>query len=73
MTSSTASLGDCVSSQAYYLSRERVTGNRQLRRALISSTMSHRRNLDGVEMTGHFGCVNAINFSSKGGEFIVSG
>jgi hypothetical protein len=35
--------------------------------------MSHRRNLDRVELTGHYGCVNAINFSNKGGQFIVSG
>lgn len=73
MATTSAGFGSNVGSQAYYLAREQLSGNRQLRRALISSTMSHRHSLDEVQLTGHFGCVNAINFSNKGGQFIVSG
>ncbi len=62
-----------VTSHAYYIRREQLNGKRQVRRALVSSTMSQRRRLDGVSLTGHFGCVNAVNFSNNGGQLILSG
>uniref|UniRef100_A0AAY4AAP5 Ddb1 and cul4 associated factor 5 n=1 Tax=Denticeps clupeoides TaxID=299321 RepID=A0AAY4AAP5_9TELE len=56
-----------------FLSRRRLTGHPLLkeefqRRRLAGCSSLYKKNL-----LGHFGCVNAIEFSNNGGEWLVSG
>ncbi len=56
-----------------FLSRRMIGGQPQLKEDF------QRRRLDGCsslykkDMLGHFGCVNAIEFSNNGGQWLVSG
>lgn len=56
-----------------FLSRRELTGQHLMkeefqRRRLAGCTSLYKKNLEG-----HFGCVNAIEFSNNGGEYLVSG
>ncbi|XP_012727699.2 DDB1- and CUL4-associated factor 5 [Fundulus heteroclitus] len=56
-----------------FLSRRELTGQPLMkdefqRRRLAGCTSLYKKNLEG-----HFGCVNAIEFSNNGGEWLVSG
>uniref|UniRef100_A0A8C9T433 Ddb1 and cul4 associated factor 5 n=1 Tax=Scleropages formosus TaxID=113540 RepID=A0A8C9T433_SCLFO len=56
-----------------FLSRRKITGHPLMkeefqRRRLAGCTSLYKRDL-----LGHFGCVNAIEFSNNGGEWLVSG
>lgn len=56
-----------------FLSRRELTGQPLMkdefqRRRLAGCTSLYKKNLEG-----HFGCVNAIEFSNNGGEYLVSG
>lgn len=39
----------------------------------MSARFESCHDLYRVDLRGHYGCVNAIEFSNKGGEFVVSG
>ena len=39
----------------------------------ISSVMNQKAGVFGKDLRGHFGCVNAIEFSNYGGKWIASG
>ncbi|XP_043554031.1 DDB1- and CUL4-associated factor 5 [Chiloscyllium plagiosum] len=56
-----------------FLGRRAVTGDRFLREAFQRQRLSACRNLFKKDLLGHFGCVNAIEFSSGAGELLVSG
>ncbi|GCC46854.1 hypothetical protein chiPu_0030801, partial [Chiloscyllium punctatum] len=55
-----------------FLGRRAVTGDRFLREAFQRQRLSACRNLFKKDLLGHFGCVNAIEFSSGAGELLVS-
>lgn len=42
-------------------------------KAYMSGRFESCHDLYKVDLRGHYGCVNAIEFSNKGGEFVVSG
>lgn len=51
---------------------ERV-GHPSLHKSYMCERFAASSNLYRTNLQGHFGCVNAIEFSNNGGEFIVSG
>ena len=44
-----------------------------LRRRFVSDRLAHRSTLYKKNLMGHYGCVNAIEFSNSGGNFLASG
>ena len=57
-----------------YISKRCTTkSERSLREQFKNDRLKMARNLYTKDLKGHFGCVNAIEFSPNGGEFIASG
>ncbi|XP_067895607.1 DDB1- and CUL4-associated factor 5 isoform X2 [Heterodontus francisci] len=55
------------------LGRRALSGDRFLKEAFQRQRLSGCRNLFRKDLLGHFGCVNAIEFSGGAGELLVSG
>ncbi|XP_032882748.1 DDB1- and CUL4-associated factor 5 [Amblyraja radiata] len=56
-----------------FLGRRALSGDRFLKEGFQRQRLSGCRNLFKKDLLGHFGCVNAIEFSSGAGELLVSG
>ncbi|XP_060938238.1 DDB1- and CUL4-associated factor 5 [Limanda limanda] len=56
-----------------FLSRRELTGQPLLKEEFQRRRLSGCTSLFKKDMLGHFGCVNAIEFSNNGGEWLVSG
>ncbi|KAK5857977.1 hypothetical protein PBY51_011183 [Eleginops maclovinus] len=56
-----------------FLSRRELTGQPLLKDEFQRRRMAGCTSLFKKDMLGHFGCVNAIEFSNNGGEWLVSG
>ncbi|KAM6961108.1 DDB1- and CUL4-associated factor 5 [Aplochiton taeniatus] len=56
-----------------FLSRRKITGQPLLKEEFQRLRMAGCTSLYKKDMLGHFGCVNAIEFSNNGGEWLVSG
>ncbi|XP_048393873.2 DDB1- and CUL4-associated factor 5 [Stegostoma tigrinum] len=56
-----------------FLGRRALSGDRFLKEAFQRLRLSSCRNLFKKDLLGHFGCVNAIEFSGGAGELLVSG
>ncbi|KAF0043933.1 hypothetical protein F2P81_003091 [Scophthalmus maximus] len=56
-----------------FLSRRELTGQPLLKDEFQRRRMAGCTSLYKKDMLGHFGCVNAIEFSNNGGEWLVSG
>ena len=52
---------------------DRITNVNNLTTKLIRERTEWAKNLFSRDLKAHFGCVNAIEFSSNGGELIASG
>ena len=62
-----------LSSFPQYQSLAETYGCCAVHKSYMSDHFARRSSLYHLDLLGHFGCVNAIEFSSNGGEFIVSG
>ncbi|XP_043929922.1 DDB1- and CUL4-associated factor 5 [Protopterus annectens] len=59
-----------------YLNQRGLRGNEHpytLKERLQRTRLENSKNLYKTDLYGHFGCVNAIEFSNRGGELLVSG
>ncbi|XP_051875855.1 DDB1- and CUL4-associated factor 5 [Pristis pectinata] len=56
-----------------FLGRRALSGDRFLKEGFQRQRLSGCRNLFKKDLLGHFGCVNAIEFSGGAGELLVSG
>ncbi|KAM4541960.1 DDB1- and CUL4-associated factor 5 [Odontesthes bonariensis] len=56
-----------------FLSRRELAGNPLLKEEFQRRRLAGCTSLYKKDMLGHFGCVNAIEFSNNGGEWLVSG
>ncbi|XP_061897248.1 DDB1- and CUL4-associated factor 5 [Entelurus aequoreus] len=56
-----------------FLSRREMTGQPLMKEEFQRRRMAGCTSLYKKDMLGHFGCVNAIEFSNNGGEWLVSG
>ncbi|KAM6969192.1 DDB1- and CUL4-associated factor 5 [Tautogolabrus adspersus] len=56
-----------------FLSRRKLTGQPLMKEEFQRRRMAGCTSLFKKDMLGHFGCVNAIEFSNSGGEWLVSG
>ncbi|XP_044023374.1 DDB1- and CUL4-associated factor 5 [Siniperca chuatsi] len=56
-----------------FLSRRELTGQPLMKDEFQRRRMAGCTSLYKKDMLGHFGCVNAIEFSNNGGEWLVSG
>ncbi|KAM6912986.1 DDB1- and CUL4-associated factor 5 [Xenentodon cancila] len=56
-----------------FLSRRETTGQPLLKEEFQRRRLAGCTSLYKKDMLGHFGCVNAIEFSNSGGEWLVSG
>ncbi|XP_056151315.1 DDB1- and CUL4-associated factor 5 [Lampris incognitus] len=56
-----------------FLSRRRLTGQPLMKEEFQRRRLAGCASLYKRDMLGHFGCVNAIEFSNNGGEWLVSG
>ncbi|XP_056327016.1 DDB1- and CUL4-associated factor 5 [Danio aesculapii] len=56
-----------------FLSRRTIDGHPQLKEEFQRRRLSGCSSLYKKDMLGHFGCVNAIEFSNNGGQWLVSG
>uniref|UniRef100_A0A3B3DZZ4 Ddb1 and cul4 associated factor 5 n=1 Tax=Oryzias melastigma TaxID=30732 RepID=A0A3B3DZZ4_ORYME len=56
-----------------FLSRRELTGQPLLKEEFQRRRLAGCTSLYKKDMLGHFGCVNAIEFSNSGGEWLVSG
>ncbi|XP_078133454.1 DDB1- and CUL4-associated factor 5 [Sander vitreus] len=56
-----------------FLSRRELTGQPLMKEEFQRRRMAGCTSLYKKDMLGHFGCVNAIEFSNNGGEWLVSG
>ncbi|KAM8916056.1 DDB1- and CUL4-associated factor 5 [Spinachia spinachia] len=56
-----------------FLSRRELTGQPLMKEEFQRRRMAGCTSLYKKDMLGHFGCVNAIEFSNSGGEWLVSG
>ncbi|CAG5866769.1 unnamed protein product [Menidia menidia] len=56
-----------------FLSRRELTGQSLLKEEFQRRRLSGCTSLYKKDMLGHFGCVNAIEFSNNGGDWLVSG
>ncbi|XP_034050892.1 DDB1- and CUL4-associated factor 5 [Thalassophryne amazonica] len=56
-----------------FLSRRELTGQPLLKEEFQRRRLAGCTSLYKKDMLGHFGCVNAIEFSNNGGEWLVSG
>uniref|UniRef100_A0A4W5Q5I7 Ddb1 and cul4 associated factor 5 n=1 Tax=Hucho hucho TaxID=62062 RepID=A0A4W5Q5I7_9TELE len=60
-------------SSVAFLSRRRLFGNPLMKDEFQRLRLAGCTSLYKKDMPGHFGCVNAIEFSNHGGEYLVSG
>lgn len=67
------SSGGHLSSFPQYQSLAETYGRSIVHKSYMSDQFARSSGLYHHDLLGHFGCVNAIEFSSNGGEFIVSG
>ena len=65
--------GSHLSSFPQYQSLAETYGLSVVHKSYMSDSFARCSGLYHHDLLGHFGCVNAIEFSSNGGEFIVSG
>jgi len=65
--------GTHLSSFPQYQSLAETYGLSVVHKSYMSDSFARCSGLYHHDLLGHFGCVNAIEFSSNGGEFIVSG
>lgn len=65
--------GSHLSSFPQYQSLAETYGCSVVHKSYMSDSFARCSGLYHHDLLGHFGCVNAIEFSSNGGEFIVSG
>ncbi|XP_048831046.1 DDB1- and CUL4-associated factor 5 isoform X2 [Brienomyrus brachyistius] len=56
-----------------FLSRRKITGQPLMKEEFQRRRLAGCNSLYKKDMLGHFGCVNAIEFSNSGGEWLVSG
>uniref|UniRef100_A0A673ZY57 Ddb1 and cul4 associated factor 5 n=1 Tax=Salmo trutta TaxID=8032 RepID=A0A673ZY57_SALTR len=56
-----------------FLSQRRLFGNPLMKEEFQRLRLAGCTSLYQKDMLGHFGCVNAIEFSNNGGEYLVSG
>ncbi|XP_068195072.1 DDB1- and CUL4-associated factor 5 [Antennarius striatus] len=56
-----------------FLSRRELTGHPLMKEEFQRRRLAGCTSLFKKDMLGHFGCVNAIEFSNNGGEWLVSG
>ena len=56
-----------------FLSRRTLTGQPLMKEEFQRRRLGGCTSLYKKDMLGHFGCVNAIEFSNNGGEWLVSG
>ena len=70
---SRACSGNHLSSFPQYQSLAETYGLSVVHKSYMSDSFARCSGLYHHDLLGHFGCVNAIEFSSNGGEFIVSG
>lgn len=56
-----------------FLSRRELTGQPLMKEEFQRRRLAGCTSLYKKDMLGHFGCVNAIEFSNNGGEWLVSG
>lgn len=56
-----------------FLSRRELTGQPLMKEDFQRRRLAGCSSLFKKDMLGHFGCVNAIEFSNSGGEWLVSG
>lgn len=56
-----------------FLSRRELTGQPLIKEDFQRRRLAGCTSLYKKDMLGHFGCVNAIEFSNNGGEWLVSG
>ncbi|KAG7466153.1 hypothetical protein MATL_G00161750 [Megalops atlanticus] len=56
-----------------FLSRRKITGHPLMKEEFQRRRLAGCTSLYKKDMLGHFGCVNAIEFSNNGGEWLVSG
>lgn len=56
-----------------FLSRRELTGEPFIKEEFQRRRLAGCTSLYKKDMLGHFGCVNAIEFSNSGGEWLVSG
>ena len=57
---------------SYVINRDYQTDD-SLRRRFVRDRSAGAKSLFRKDLKGHYGCVNAIEFSNNGGEWIVSG
>lgn len=56
-----------------FLSRRMMSGNPLLKEDFQRRRLAGCNSLYRRDMLGHYGCVNAIEFSNNGGQWLVSG
>lgn len=56
-----------------FLSQRKLTGHPLMKEEFQRRRLAGCTSLFKKDMLGHFGCVNAIEFSNNGGEYLVSG
>lgn len=65
--------GTYLSSFPQYQSLAEAYGFPVIHKSYMSDHFARCSSLHHHDLMGHYGCVNAIEFSNSGGEFIVSG
>ncbi|KTF80312.1 hypothetical protein cypCar_00039663 [Cyprinus carpio] len=65
--------GCSMRSAVGFLSRRTIVGQPQLKEDFQRRRLAGCSSLYKKDMLGHFGCVNAIEFSNNGGQWLVSG
>lgn len=68
-----AGLGGNMRSVVGFLSQRGLQGDPLLTQDFQRRRLRGCRNLYKKDLLGHFGCVNAIEFSNNGGQWLVSG
>ncbi|XP_038075186.1 DDB1- and CUL4-associated factor 5-like [Patiria miniata] len=61
------------SSLPRFVSDRAITGNPSLCKRLFRQRFTKAKTLHSRNLVGHYGCVNAIEFSNNGGQFLASG
>ena len=63
----------CPLNSLSYINKRSQNYNGADKQSFIRERVTHASNLYRSDLEGHFGCVNAIEFSNHGGEFMASG
>ncbi|ELU11233.1 hypothetical protein CAPTEDRAFT_181641 [Capitella teleta] len=61
------------SSLLSFLHKRNFSSDEKLKRRFLRQRTHQAKNLFQVDLKGHYGCVNAVEFSNLGGEWIASG